>query len=187
MGIMCWISRMWRSVRRCNQMNQYGGCESTSRPSTANTPDSTVCGKHSFSNTEELRVSELQYNLSLSSRTVVRIIQGLGLHTACAWWVPHHKGCHGLIVTTVCYLWLQISGMHCHRDEACLSPYPQRQSMERKYCGSPQSKVVNSAGNVINTMFWGLQKLVDFMHQGAAFSADAYSVTLEQFKGCHEK
>jgi len=25
------------------------------------------------------------------------------------------------------------------------------------------------------------------MHQGAAFSADAYSVTLEQFKGCHEK
>jgi hypothetical protein len=25
------------------------------------------------------------------------------------------------------------------------------------------------------------------MHQEAAFSADAYFITLEQFKGCHEK
>jgi hypothetical protein len=61
-----------KCVCRYNQMNRYGGCEST--------PDRKVW-KTQFSNTEELRVSELQYNFSLSSRMVDRIIQGSELQT----------------------------------------------------------------------------------------------------------
>jgi hypothetical protein len=39
--------------------------------------------ENAFLEYRRIRVGELHYNFSLSGSTVVRIIQGLGLHTAC--------------------------------------------------------------------------------------------------------
>jgi hypothetical protein len=44
--------------------------------------------KTPFSVTEDIRLEELQYDLSLSNETVVTIIQALGFHKVCAQWLP---------------------------------------------------------------------------------------------------
>lgn len=112
------------------------------------------------------RISELQSNLSMLHRMVVRIIQGVrtpqDMHDECSndyLKITSHEGCLGLshsdnnmlLVATNFLRTLSLETRHvCYH-----TPETKHASMEWKHSGSPQSKklkVVKCAGTVMATV-----------------------------------
>jgi hypothetical protein len=83
--------------------------------------------------------------------------------------------------------------MHCHGDEACSSPYSRDKMFKYgvetwvptikevqgcKVCWQRDNHHVLRTTKVL---------LVDLMHQGAAFNADTYCITLEQLRAAMKR
>jgi hypothetical protein len=186
--VVKWCSD-FKSGRVGTTDNERSGRLTASNPKNKARVEAAILGNR------RVTVSELEHDLGLSHRTIVRITLELGFHNVCARWVlrallEDHKAQR--MVSALSFL--QQYAIHGNffrcivtGDETWVhhhSPETKRASMEWKHPGSPRLKkfnMVKSADKVMAKVFWDSKGvlLVDFMEKGTTINAASYCATLE--------